>query len=131
MKDVWNFDNKIRETLDLSSFFNREKFSRSSRSYLVVTCDVNMLQIASKVQYVTNCFKSSICYKWLQMFLLQQKVTHSRSYLVVTCDVNILQMASRSYLNSDRLKKIQTWIIFRVDKKLRNHFHVFTYILPD
>ena len=30
---------------------NREKFSRGSRSYLVVTCDVNMLvlQIASKV----------------------------------------------------------------------------------
>ena len=67
-----------------------------------------MLQKASKVQYVTNDFKSSISYKWLQMFLLQQKVTHSRSYLVVTCDVNILQMASRSYLNSDRLKKIQT-----------------------
>ena len=54
-----------------------------------------MLQIASKVQYVTNDFESSISYKWLQMFLLQQKVTYSRSYLVVTCDINMLQMASK------------------------------------
>ena len=56
----------------LGRLFNREKFSRGSRSYLVVTCDVNMLQMASKVQYVTNGFKSSICYRWLQKFQLQQ-----------------------------------------------------------
>ena len=46
-------------------FVNREKFSRGSRSYLVVTVTV-----------------TSKCYKWLQKYQLQQKV-------------NILQMGSK------------------------------------
>ena len=50
---------------DRGCFFNCEKFSRGSRSYLVVTVTV-----------------TSICYKWLQKLQLQQKV-------------NMLQMGSK------------------------------------
>ena len=77
---------------DIQQVFNREKFSRGSRSYLVVTVKsicykwLQKFQLQQKVTYFRSylvlTIVTSICYKWLQKFQLQQKFTYSRSYLV-------------------------------------------------
>ena len=69
-----------------------------SRSYLVVTCDVNMLQMASKAPIAKKVNMLQMGSKWdsngIQMYLLQQKVTYSRSYYYAD-DVKMLQMGSK------------------------------------
>ena len=119
----------ILTTLFIWCIFNCEKFSRSSRSYLVVTAAESIVNT-----YVTNGFKSYncnkklTCYKWdpngiqmeskwdpngLQMgskwvpngIQMQQKVTYSRSYLVVTAAESIVNTYVTNCFKSSNCNK--------------------------